>query len=324
MATLKDIAEKCNVSVSTVSRILKNDKTLNVNDGTKKIVWETANELNYKVKGKSTNGVKVAVVNWCSHDQEVIDPYYYYIRKGVESGCETEGFEFDVYFKENELSDLYTYDAIIAIGKFSTQNAEKLASMVDGNIIFVDSNPDKVTYDSVQVDFESMMEEIFVYISEKTSESIGLMIGKEFIDDVKLEDPRISAYIKQSKLADRDSTKYYIEGDFTIESGYEMFNRLYKEKRVPKTIICGNDLIAMGANKAAYKLNLIVGKDVNIIGINNIPVAKYMVPSLTTVEIPQFQMGSEAVNLVKRKIVDNSKNPITILVPTRLVSRKSC
>ncbi|WOO86779.1 LacI family DNA-binding transcriptional regulator [Mollicutes bacterium LVI A0039] len=324
MATLKDIATKCNVSVSTVSRILKNDKTLSVNDKTKELVWDAANQLDYKVKGKSTNGVKLAVVNWYSHDQEVIDPYYYYIRKGVESQCDIEGFEYDVYFKENSLSELFNYDAIIAIGKFSSENAEKLSKLVNGNIIFVDSNPDRVKYDSVQVDFECMMEDIFTYVLDNHNDSIGLMIGAEYIEDVKVVDPRLSSYIKQCKLNGLDEQKFFIEGDFTIESGYAMFEQLASEGRVPKTIICGNDLIAMGANKAAYKLGYTVGTDVNIVGINNIPVAKYMVPSLTTVEIPQIQMGNESVSLVKRKIIDQSTNPVTILVPTRIVSRKSC
>ncbi len=323
MATLKDIANDCSVSVSTVSRVLNGDRTLSVNSATKDLIWESANKLNYKVKNQSTSGTKIAVVNWYSHDQEVIDPYYYYIRKGVESGCQEEKFDYDVFFKEDDLDNLHSYDAIIAIGKFGRLEVEKLEKF-EKTIIFVDSNPDKLKFDSIQVDFETLLEEIFKYATQKHGTSIGLMNGCEYLGEDKYGDPRLTAFKKQCKLNSIDENKYLIEGDFTIESGYEMFNKLHKQNRVPKVIICGNDLIAMGANKAAYKCGMTVGKDVFIVGINNIPVAKYMVPSLTTVDIPQTQMGSEAVTLLKRRQTSGKLNPITILVPTRLVERKSC
>lgn len=321
MATLKDIANDCSVSVSTVSRVLKGDKTLNVNSSTKDLIWKSANKLGYKVKTKSVTGTKVAVVNWYSHDQEVMDPYYYYIRKGVESSCQQEKFEYDVFFKEDNLDGLHGYDAIIAIGKFGQTMIDKLNAF-DKTIIFIDSNPDRLRFDSIQVDFEMMLEEIFNYVLANHSRSIGLMNGCEYLDDVKYLDPRLVAYKKQCKL--NDIEEQLIEGDFTIESGYQMFFELHKQEKIPNTLICGNDLIAMGANKAAYKLGLTVGEDIFIVGINNIPVAKYMVPSLTTVEIAQTQMGIEAVTLLKRRQTNGSGEPITILVPTRLVQRKSC
>lgn len=323
MATLKDIANDCNVSVSTVSRVLKGDKTLNVNSKTKDLIWASAEKLNYVIKSKSTNGMKVAVINWYSHDQEVIDPYYYYIRKGIETTCQQEKFDYDVFFKEDKVESLQHYDAIIAIGKFGKKLVAKLDAF-NKPIIFVDSNPDKLKYDSVQIDFESLLEEIFTQVKNSNINSVGLMNGCEYIEGSIYLDPRLIAYKKQCTLNGLDSIKYLIEGDFSIESGYEMFKQLHAENRVPQILICGNDLIAMGANKAAYKLGLTVGEDVKIIGINNIPVAKYMVPSLTTVEIPQFQMGVEAVELLKRRKTSEVTNPITILVPTKLVRRKSC
>ncbi len=149
------------------------------------------------------------------------------------------------------------------------------------------------------------------------------MNGSEYLEGLKYLDPRLVAFQKQTKLNDI-TTMNVIEGEFTSESGYDMFNQLYREKRIPKVLICGNDLIAMGANKAAYKLGFNVGSDLYIVGINNIPVAKYMVPSLTSVEIPQLQMGQESVKLLKRRQMEGKGKPITILVSTRLVKRKSC
>lgn len=322
MATLKDIAKDCNVSVSTVSRVLKGDKTLNVNSSTKDLIWTSANKFNYKVKGQTATGTKLAIINWYSHDQEVIDPYYYYIRKGVEHQCQQEQFEYDVLFKENSIDDLYKYDALVAIGKFNQSLVTKLEAF-NKFIVFIDSNPDNLKFDSVQVDFEKMLEDIIEYTLEKHGPSITLLNGREYLENIKYEDPRLIAFKKQCKLKDV-SNYQVIEGDFTIESGFEMMSEIIASNANPKVIICGNDLIAVGANKAAHKHGLTVGKDIFILGINNIPIAKYMVPSLTTVDIPQKQMGIEAVNLVKRRQISGKQDPIKILVPTKLIKRKSC
>ncbi len=322
MATLKDIAKACNVSVSTVSRVLKNDKTLSVNDNTKRIIIETAKKMDYKTKGSTAKGVKVAIINWYSHDQEVIDPYYYYIRKAVEAECNNSDFEYKTFFKEDIDVSLNNYDAIIAIGKFSLKQAYELL-LITSKIVFVDSNPDRNKFDSVEVNFDILMKDIFEYAQKLKIKSIGLMIGREDVAGELYVDPRIECFQRYSKLCDLKSENYYIEGQFTIESGYQMFMQLKAEKRIPQLIVCGNDSIAFGANKAAYKCGMKTGEDVKIIGINNIPISKYMVPSLTTAQIPQEQMGTEAVKLLKRRVMEADDTSVTIVVPTRLKIRKS-
>lgn len=322
MATLKDIATKCDVSVSTVSRVLKNDKTLSVNDNTKKQILEVAKELNYKVKGSSSKGLNIAIINWYSHDQEVVDPYYYYIRKAAQSECSKLNFEYETFYKENANNVMSGFDAIIAIGKFSISQAKELEK-ITSKIVFIDCNPKRTDYDSVEVNFDILMNDIFEYAKDLNINEIGLMIGRENVEGQLYSDPRIDSFNKYSKLMNLDTSKYYIEGEFTMESGYDMFMQLKAEDRLPKLIVCGNDSIAFGANKAAYKCDIETGTDVKIIGINNIPISKYMVPSLTTVEIPQEQMGIEAVRLLNRRITEGDDSKVAITVPTNLKIRKS-
>lgn len=322
MATLKDIAKDCNVSISTVSRVLKYDKTLKVSPSTKKIIFESANRLGYEIKERTTIGIKIAIVNWYSHDQEVLDPYYYYIRKGTEENCRINAFEYEIFYKENDISQLHNFNAIIAIGKFGNQTVNLLQTFKIP-IIFIDSNPNKVAYDSVEVDFNVLMEDIIDYVVIEKKVSITLMNGCEYIEGKKYEDPRLQAYLNQCQLHNLNNYRV-IEGDFTCESGYKMFEVLHEAMQVPEVLICGNDLIAMGANKAAHELGFDVGANLRIIGVNNVPIAKYMVPSLTTVEIPQAQLGFEAVELVKRRIKKADSLPIRVLVPTKLVKRASC
>ena len=88
MATIKDIALQAGVSSATVSRILNQDETLNVPLETKQLVLETAKALNYQKKAKkSKNMISIGIIEWYSLQQEMNDPYYLTIRKGVEDYC---------------------------------------------------------------------------------------------------------------------------------------------------------------------------------------------------------------------------------------------
>ncbi|MFV0289184.1 MAG: LacI family DNA-binding transcriptional regulator [Mycoplasmatales bacterium] len=322
MATLKEIATKSEISISTVSRVLKNDRTLQISAGTRAKILKVASELGYKAKAKTVNGVKIAIINWYSHDDEIVDPYYYYIRKAVESECLIQNLTYDTYYKEHTFKNINNYDGIIAIGKFSKKQAKEL-QLISEQVIFVDYNPDHDNFDSVEIDFDKLMKDIIDYVVAQKNTSVGLMIGVESVDNQAFIDPRQVFFEKYTKVHNLYNEKYYITGEFTLESGYEMFMKLYENKTLPQVLICGNDLIAMGANKAAYKMDLKVGEDLKIIGINDIPMSKYMVPSLTTVKIYQKEMGKEAVKLLKRRLAGDEGIKIKIIIPTKLKVRKS-
>ena len=87
MVTIKDIANSAGVSIATVSRVLNFDDKLNVTDTTKQRIFQAAEELNYvKKNDKNTkkSTFKVAIANWYTEKQEVLDPYYLSIRLAVE------------------------------------------------------------------------------------------------------------------------------------------------------------------------------------------------------------------------------------------------
>ncbi|MDK2917864.1 MAG: LacI family transcriptional regulator [Candidatus Petromonas sp.] len=332
MATLKDIAKLAGVSPATVSRVLNCDNSLSVADETKKRIFEVAAELDYKtVKQRNKNPdrrLKVGVIHWYSQKQELEDPYYYTIRKGVEEECFDKKIEVTTVFRNddssmiNKLNDL---DGAIAIGKFSKEDLKEF-SMYFSNIVFVDSSPDEKKYDSVVIDFKKAMLEVLEHLLNLGHSKIGFIGGRECIGRNRepIDDEREIAYhkfMKNREIYDPDCV--YI-GRFIAEDGYNLMKKAIEKGNLPTAFFVASDTMAIGAIKALYESNINVPGDVCIIGFNDIPTAKYFVPPLSTVKVYTEFMGATAVGLLLERINENREIPKKVVVPTKLIIRESC
>ena len=81
--------------------------------------------------------------------------------------------------------------------------------------------------------------------------------------------------------------------------------------------------MAVGCYKAAYELGISIPKDISIIGFNDIPTAKYMIPPLTTVRLYMEFMGEYAVRMLEERILSGREISVKVTVPTRLYVRDS-
>ncbi|MGV3240677.1 LacI family DNA-binding transcriptional regulator, partial [Streptococcus hyovaginalis] len=124
MATITDIAEKAGVSISTVSRVLNQDKNLSVTEDTKRKIFEIAEELNYtKYKQKKKKSAEqkakqksIAIIQWRIGEQELDDIYYMSIRIGAERKAQELGY---YLMKYSDLKDsLSNVDGVLCIGTF--------------------------------------------------------------------------------------------------------------------------------------------------------------------------------------------------------------
>jgi DNA-binding LacI/PurR family transcriptional regulator len=106
--------------------------------------------------------------------------------------------------------------------------------------------------------------------------------------------------------------------DYTSEGGYRAARRLLDIPEAPSAFVCASDLQAIGVLKAARELNLRVGRDLAIVGYNDVLIAEYL--GLTTVHVPSFQIGREAVAQLLAQTGEDASN----LVAPRLVMRTSC
>ena len=119
MATIKEIAELAGVSVTTVSRVLNFDDTLNVQDETKRRVFEAADRLEYQIKDKKRKKKKLKLGLFCSYspEEELEDTFYLSIRIAVEKKLDKEGFKKVIVTSEDTADNVAKLDGIICLGK---------------------------------------------------------------------------------------------------------------------------------------------------------------------------------------------------------------
>ena len=127
--------------------------------------------------------------------------------------------------------------------------------------------------------------------------------------------------MKEKKLYNESFIKI---GAFTSDCGYKYMNEILDSSEYPSAFFLANDSIAIGAYKAVEEHKLSIPEDISIVGFNDISIAQYMSPPLTTVKIYTDFMGETTVSLLMERIRDGRKLSKKVILPTELVIRKSC
>jgi LacI family transcriptional regulator len=327
MATIKDIAELAGVSIATVSRVLNYDSTLSVGDETKKRIFEVAEQLSYKKKpAKKLETGKIALLQWYTEKEELEDLYYMSIRLGVENQSRQLGFSVSKYFQDNfETLKQDEIQGLIAIGKFSDKQIKEMVSITN-NIVFVDFSPDEEQFDSIVSDFEKATKKVIDHYLENGHEKIGFIGGREVFKDKTslIEDLRevtFKTYLGEKELFNE---AFMYVGEFSVTVGHSLMKKAIHEhgENLPTAFFAANDSLAIGALRALLEEGISVPGRVNIIGVNDISISKYVFPSLSTVKVYTELMVETAVNTLVEKI-EGRQIAKKINISTKLIIRDS-
>ncbi|MDX5474404.1 MAG: LacI family transcriptional regulator [Bacillaceae bacterium] len=332
MTTIKDIAKAAGVSVTTVSRALNGYS--DVNEKTRAKIIKVAKDLNYSpntvartlvMKKSKTIGLLVSDMN----------------REGVK-----DNFTFEVLCGINEASAELGYDLVL-FSTTSTKQKEKTYTQlcrerrVDGVIIQGIKINDPYLMEVVNSDIPCVLVDIPIesdtvgYVTTNNMEgakiatqhlinlghkNIAMINGHNKADVSKR---RLEGYyeaLKENKLP--MNIEWIKDGEFTEDRAEKVAHELIINHPNVTAIFCASDLMAFGALKAAKKLNKKVPEDISIIGYDDITLASYSSPSLTTIRQDKFMMGYEAAILLINMLEGEIQSHIKVL-PTQLIHRES-
>lgn len=339
MATLKEIADKVGVSLTTVSRVINYDETLSISPDKRKLIFEVAEDLDYETprskrtaKAPAKTGAgsyRIGIIHFISIDEELEDPYYLAIRIGIEKRCREYNYELiKIYDRDHNypVDQIRSLQGLITVGKFSSDDI-MLFKTCCKNTVTVDSSPCEDQLDSVVVDVNRAMNKVLTFALRQGFTKIGYFGWTEnggLIKDYP-EEKRHAAFVEYLTEKNLFKSEYVYENAEYSQSrgGYQLFRQAYEEKNLPELIIAGNDSEAIGIMRAIHETGLRIPEDISVIGMNDIPIAQYTFPPLTTVKFYSEFMGKTAVDLLKERF-ENRIISKKVIIPCQLVVRESC
>jgi LacI family transcriptional regulator len=319
--TIKDIAEKANVSQSTVSRVLT--ENARVADKKKAAVLKAMDELNYQpnifargLAGGQSLTIGVLTQNFGS-------PFYDAILRGILPAL--NGSNYSPLFadgrwradKEKEaLGTLLSrrVDGVIVVGGLSSEETICRFSE-EVPLIVVGRNIPDLAGQCLYVDNFQAAANATQFLIRAGHRHIAHIAGILSHQDAY---ERREGYCYALKDG---YPELIIEGDFRRQSGIMAVEMLFTRGQTFSAIFAANDQMAFGARLALYRRGIRVPDDVSIIGFDDQPDSAYMIPPLTTVRQPGTEMGEEAARAILQLIKGDS--PHLPVFPTELIIRES-
>ena len=333
-ATSFDIAHYAGVSQSTVSRALRNSPL--VNDETRRRVHDIAKKLNYKVDKNASNlrtqqssTLALLLFEDPTSDESQINPFFLAMLGSITRACAKEGYDLLVSFQsasadwQADYEDSHRADGIILLGYGDYIDFQpKFNTLLEQNTKFVcwgasvDNRPDLTiscdNYGGGKLAAEHLLAHNrtdCAFIGDASDHSPEFFAR---FNGFKDELQQNGVPLNDRKIANAISTE---------ESGYHATRSLIANNITFNALFVASDLIAIGAILALKEANINVPKDVAVIGFDNISIASYINPPLTTIEQNTTIAGQMLVeNLLK---LIRGEQVQSTLLPPRLIARGS-
>lgn len=310
---LKDLANELNISISTISRVLSNDKNLKVKDETRNIIIETAIKNGYKFKNK---GNDVLIVTSYKKQVESDDPYYLSLRDLIEKELIKNHFSFKVV----EYSSFINFKKYnIFLGAFTDEQLETIRNNKKTNIL-CDSFTNKENIDCVSFDYKYSVYTVLDTFINKGHTKIAFIGGKDNNSKLDFREEYFRKYMTNYKLLDE---KFIYIDNFNSKTGYDGVKQIFSNTNQPTAIFVANDSIAMGCYKALKEEKKKIPNEVAIIGFNNLEFSEFMIPPLSSVQIFMNHIVKETILLLKENIDSKRKYSKKIIINTKLLIRES-
>lgn len=330
--TIHHIAEKLNVTASTVSRALNNSPR--ISESTKKAVLKAAKQLNYQ-----PNNIAAALRNGKSNIIGIIVPtadraFFASVVRGIEEIANNLNYKviicqtYDNYEKEVQTIDaLFSarVDGIIAsIGK-NTENFDHFKRAQEKGIplVLFDRTTDELEVSQVMIDDYLGSYKLVEHLIQQGCKRIAHFTSPK---NVSIFKERLRGYM--DALRDNDipfDEKLVVKSNLQLEDGRESMEKLLKLKQIPDAVFSASDYGAMGAMQVIKENGLKIPEDIALAGFSNEPFTSFTDPPLTTVDQHSISMGNITAELFFEHFKGGDKKFVpqkTVLKPD-LIIRKS-
>lgn len=305
MATMKDVAEMAGVSTATVSRALMNPEKVSTPTRQKVeqavlAVGYSPHALSRNIKRNESRTILVIVPDIC-------DPFFADVIQGIEQTAAQQGY-------------------LVLIGDCAQQNQQErtfvnliITKQIDGMLLLGSNLPFDASKEE-QRNLTAAFEAVH-YLHQLGHRQIACVAGPE---QMPLSHYRLQGYVQALRRNGITVESSYItRGDFTYEAGAQALTALMAQPKPPTAVFCHSDVMAIGVLSQAKKMGLRIPQDLSIVGFDDLKLAQYCDPPLTTVAQPRFQIGQQAMLLLLEQLNGQTVASGSRLLDSELIIRGS-
>ena len=326
--TIEDIAQAAGVGIATVSRTLNHPEI--VRQDTRDKIMKVVNDLGY-----IRSGAARALASKQTYAVGAIIPT---LNNAIFAAC-MDGFErvlseanytllitVTKFDREHETIQLHKLlergvDAVLLIGLDHSKRSFALLEKSNVCAVSIFGSRKSKKIPSIGFDNRKASETIVDHLVSLGHKRIGMIAGVTKDNDRARD--RKNGVIK---ALEKNNLKYnpiwFIESQYSHAHGRQAFRKLMDLKSKPSAIVCGNDVLAMGACFEADSSGIKIPDKLSITGFDNLPITEHLKPALTTIDVPSEQMGVQAAQAIVENLKSGKKIK-SILLEANLLIRKT-
>lgn len=333
--TITDVARRAGVSIATVSFVLNEHPGEVISERVKKRVWAAARALRYHpnatAAGLARRRTRNVAIIFYKDEGLVSNQFYSFVIQGaIKEAIERNYNLLFSYVKQ-------TYKGYAELPKIiQEKNAEgalfmrlihkRLLRDIQARgipVVVVDHYPEAGQFNALQIDNRTGGLIAAQHLIELGHERLGMLHAAPERPSISERMLGFEQGMRRHKLRFSRRSQLFEARSLTFDGGYETARKLLERKRRPTALFCANDEMAAGALRAAHELGVRVPEELSVVGFDDIHMADYTDPPLTTVGLAKEHLGRRAVHRLLELVEGVDQSVKRELVPVSLVVRQS-
>jgi DNA-binding LacI/PurR family transcriptional regulator len=328
MVKIKDVADSAGVSTATVSRVLANKR--HVRQEVKERVMEVVNELNYRPNrvARSLRSQKSTIIGLIISDIE--NPFFQQVSRAVEDAAHEMGYSVMLCNNDENPDKEERYLHLIrdenlagVILSPTRQTADNFSEKPDLNIpmVVIDRRVSNAEVDNILIDNEQAAHTLTTHLIEHGYRRIGAIFGMGSTTGRERREGFVPPLKEHDFQPSTDLVKYANPRE---EDGFNTTMKMLQLSEPPDAILTSNSLLAAGALRALRESQKAIPEEIALASFDETTWAKLVVPALTVIEQPTYEIGRTAAELLIKRIKDPKRSNREVILKSKLIVRQSC
>jgi LacI family transcriptional regulator len=327
---IREIARRAKVSTATVSRAINRVPT--VDPQLAKRVWKVVEELGYYPNTQARSLVSGKSRIFGLIVSEITNPFFPEIVQSFEDIAVRHNYEILLTSTVHDRKRMN-----LAVRRMIERRVDGVAILTFGMeesliedlrfrkvpVVFVDVGPDVPGVCNIRIDYQHGIRQAVQHLAALRHSQIAFVTGPLHLKSALARKAAFESAMKEIGLD--TPSELIVEGDHTMEGGMRALVQLMERPHRPTAVLCSNDMTAIGVLREAYEFGIMIPRDLSLVGFDDIRMAQFTTPPLTTVQMSQTQLAELAfkalITEVERESVSPARSEYELV--TSLVLRRS-